>query len=311
MNLVEVIKEFPNDSECRQYLERLRWPEGVKCLRCDKPDPRRMNVPDKKDRIREVFECKFCFYQFTVTAGTIFHDSHLPLHKWFLAIALMCESKKGISANQIKRTLGIQYRTAWYLCHRIRKAMENGDLFTGKLGEDGGVVEVDETYIGGKYNRRGKRGPYQKQGVVGLVERGGRVKVETIPTPSKTVLTGKIREFISEDVKLIVTDEALPYKNLKGFPHDTVHHTSLEFVRGDIHTNTVENFWSLLKRGIIGSFHQVSVKHLPLYLNEFSYRQNNRKGVDLFAKTMGHLLTTKNFKYEDLTGKKRVKQEPF
>lgn len=311
MNLVEVIKEFPSDDECRQYLERLRWPDGVRCMRCDKPEPRRMRVPDKKDRVREVFECKFCLYQFTTTAGTIFHDSHLPLHKWFLAIALMCESKKGISANQIKRTLGIQYRTAWYLCHRIRKAMERGDLLTGKLGSDGGVVEVDETYIGGKYDRRRKRQRHDKQGVVGLVERNGRIKAETISTPSKKVLTGKIKDYVSEEVALVVTDEALPYKNLKGFPHDSVHHTSLEFVRGAVHTNTVENFWSLLKRGIIGSFHQVSVKHLPLYLNEFSYRYNNRKDLDLFSKTMGHMLTAGNLKYEDLTGKKRIKQEPF
>src|ERR1051325_5255440 len=269
MNLVEVVKEFPNDDECRTYLEKLRWPLGVRCMRCDKPDPRRMNVPDKKDRVREVFECKFCLYQFTVTAGTIFHDSHLPLHKWFLAIALMCESKKGISANQIKRTLGVQYRTAWYLCHRIRKAMERGDILTGKLGEDGGVVEVDETYVGGKYDRRRKRARYEKPGVIGLVERNGRIKAERIPTSSRKVLTSKIKDYVSEEVRLVVTDEAPAYKNLKGYAHGTVHHTSLEFVRGEVHTNTVENFWSLLKRGIIGSFHQVSVKHLDRYINEF------------------------------------------
>jgi hypothetical protein len=270
-----------------------------------------MNVPDKKDRVREVFECKFCFYQFTVTAGTIFHDSHLPLSKWFLAIALMCESKKGISANQIKRTLGIQYRIAWYLCHRIRKAMESGDLLTGKLGDDGGIVEVDETYIGGKYDKRRKRAPHQKPGVIGLVERNGRIKAERISTPSKKVLTGKIKDYVSEEGRLVVTDEATPYKNLKGFPHDTVHHTPLEFVRGEVHTNTVENLWSLLKRGIIGSFHQVSVKHLDRYINEFSYRYNNRKTGDLFSQTMGHLLTTGNIKYDDLIGKQKATPEPF
>lgn len=306
MNLVEVIKEFKTDDECRTYLEHLRWPDGVKCLRCQSANVRRLSVPDKKRDLREIFECKICEYQFSVTAGSIFHDSHLPLTKWFLAVALMCESKKGMSASQIKRTLGIQYRTAWYLCHRIRKAMEKGDFFGGKLGSGGGVVEADETYIGGRYDKRRKRAPHDKPAVMGIIERGGRIKAGVIPTASKQVLIGKVRENVADNVKFVATDEAIGYKHLgKYFPHQTVHHTSLEFVRGDVHTNTVENFWSLFKRGLVGSFHQVSVKHLPRYINEFSYRFNNRADGNLFSSTLGHLVSTDKMTYAELIDKKK------
>jgi transposase-like protein len=307
MNLVEVIKEFKTDSDCRSYLESLRWPDGVKCLRCNNANVRRLEVPEKKSReLREIFECKICDYQFSVTAGTIFHDSHLPLTKWFLAVAMMCESKKGMSANQIKRALGVQYRTAWYLCHRIRKAMETGDLFTGKLGKDGAIVEADETYIGGKYDKRRKRGPHEKQAVMGIIERHGRIKAQAIPTPSKQVLISKVRENVSPDVKFVATDEASAYKHLDAyFRHETVTHSALEFVRGEVHTNSVENFWSLLKRGVIGSFHQISVKHLPRYINEFSYRFNFREDSDLFTKTLGHLVTTDKMTYAELIDKKK------
>ena len=157
VNLMSLIEQYSDDAKCRDRLEALKWPDGVKCPRCGS---------NKISRIKKrgQFDCDACRYQFSVTSGTIFHDSHLPLCKWFLAIYLMCESKKGISANQLKRSLGISYKTAWYLCHRIRRAM----LQDSDSPQLKGIVEVDETYIGGKYDKRRKRGPYEKQPVMGL-----------------------------------------------------------------------------------------------------------------------------------------------
>jgi hypothetical protein len=315
MNLVSVISEFKTDDDCRAYLEKIRWPKGVRCERCDGSKIVRMAVTQTRHGntiTRHVMECATCHYQFSVTAGTVFHDSHLPLTTWFMVVAMMCEAKKGVSANQVKRHFGMQYRTAWYLCHRIRKAMESGNLF-GKLGGGGKVIECDETYIGGRYDKRRKRAPYAKQGVVGIVERGGKVKAEMISTPSRAVLMGKIREHVAEDVKAIMTDEATPYQNLGSeFQHYVVNHHALEFVRGSVHTNTIENYWSLLKRGIVGSFHQVSVKHLPLYLGEFSYRYNRRHEQEsLFSQTMTHLVTTGHTTYNDLVGKEPKEKVPF
>lgn len=316
MNLVTVTKEFKTDADCRAYLEKVRWPNGVRCQRCDSPKIDRLTVTDsRRDNVitREIFHCTACNYEFTVTAGTVFHDSHLPLTTWFMVVAMMCEAKKGVSANQVKRHFGIQYRTAWYLCHRIRKAMQAGNIF-GKLGGGGKIVEADETYIGGKYDRRRKRAPREKQGVIGIVERGGKVRTELISTPSKAVLIGKIREHVAEDVKLVMTDESAAYTHLgEHFPHATVNHSALEFVRGGVyHTNTVENHWSLLKRGIVGSFHKVSVKHLPLYLGEFTYRYNRRnEEQSLFSQTMNQLVTTGHTRYNDLIGKKPEQKVPF
>ncbi|MGA8150097.1 MAG: IS1595 family transposase [Terriglobales bacterium] len=315
MNLVNVIQEFKTDDDCRAYLEKIRWPKGVRCMRCDGAKITRMKVTQTRRGVthtRETLECASCAYQFSVTAGTVFHDSHLPLTTWFMVVAMMCEAKKGVSANQVKRHFGMQYRTAWYLCHRIRKAMESGNLF-GKLGGGGKIVEADETYIGGRYDKRRKRGPYEKQAVMGIVERGGKVRAEAIPTASKAVLIGKIREHVADDVKAVMTDELAAYGALdKTHKHYVVNHSALEYVRGNVHTNTVENYWSLLKRGIIGSFHQVSVKHLPLYLNEFSYRYNRRfEQETLFSQTMTQLVTTGHTTYNHLVGKEPKQKVPF
>lgn len=311
MDLVQIISEFKTDDDCRAYLEKLRWPNGVRCLRCNSSNVRRLSVEVKKGKrgskvteLRPVIECKICEYQFSVTAGTIFHDSHLPLTKWFLAVALMCESKKGMSAHQIHRTLKINYRTAWYLCHRIRKAMEKGDLFTGKLGSGGKIVESDETYIGGRYDKRRKRGAYEKPAVQGIVERKGKIKVMQIPTASAKVLTENLKTHVADDVKFIATDELPAYKKIGNlFPHQSVNHGELEWVRGIVHTNTVEGFWSLFNRQLIGAHHQVSTKHLHRYLNESEYRFNRRKDDDLFSQTLGHMMTTDKMTYEDLINK--------
>lgn len=167
-NLVQLIEEFKSEDRCREYLELLRWPSGVCCTRCG-------NVSVSKLEGRHQYECNGCRYQFSATAGTVFHDSHLPLWKWFLAAYLICESKKGISANQIKRVLGISYKTAWYLCHRIREAMKTDT--SEKLK---GTVEADETFIGGKYDRRRNREVYEKPCVVGVIQRGGPVRARKI-----------------------------------------------------------------------------------------------------------------------------------
>lgn len=316
MNLVTVTKEFRTDDDCRAYLEKVRWPKGVRCERCDGAKINRMTVSQTRRGItsrREVLECTACHYQFSVTAGTVFHDSHLPLTTWFMVVAMMCEAKKGVSAHQVHRHFGIAYRTAWYLCHRIRKAMEAGNIF-GKLGGGGKIVEADETYIGGKYDKRRKRNRYEKPGVMGIVERGGKIRTELIPTPSKAVLIGKVQEHVAEDVKMVMTDESAAYKKPgQHFPHGVVNHSALEFVRGGVfHTNTVENHWSLLKRGIVGSFHKVSVKHLPLYLTEFSYRYNRRNEEEtLFSQTMTHLVQSGHMTYNALIGKAPERKVPF
>jgi transposase-like protein len=295
MNLIDVGQEFGTDEKCLEYLEGLRWPNGVVCLECGGAKISRITRRKKGDNKRtKLYQCldPKCKAQFSATAGTIFADSHLSLSKWFLAVGLMCNAKKGLSAKQMERDLGVSYRTAWYLCHRIRKAMEEGELpkFTG-------VVETDETYVGGRYDPRRKRGPWEKQAVMGFAERGGRVEAYRIPMASKMVLVGKIKDRISPEAEMVVTDELAAYKSVaKTHRHEVINHIR-QWVRGNIHTNTIENFWSLFKRGVIGSFHKVSAKHLPRYLAEFTYRFNYRDLPDLFRFTLANLLTGKPLPY--------------
>lgn len=287
MNLINVSKEFNTEDKCLAYLENMRWPKGVRCPTCGNDKISRFQRKGKTGKVQHLYQCleKTCRYQFSATTGTIFHDSHLPLAKWFLAIALITDAKKGISANQLKRHLGVQYKTAWHLAHRIREAMQEP-----KNEKLTGIVEVDETYVGGRYDRRRKRGRHQKTPVVGLIQRGGKVEAMTIPTPSKAVLCGVVRDRVSTDAEMVVTDQYAAYNSLKkDYRHKIINHIR-EYVRGKIHTNSIENFWSLFKRGIIGNFHHVSVKHLPRYLVESAYKFNNRKMPNLFGMTVGNLL---------------------
>jgi transposase-like protein len=297
MSLIDVTAEFSTDDKCLDYLERLRWPSGVGCIKCGSLKVSRITRESKtKNKRNRIYQCleKECGHQFSVTAGTIFHDSHLPLKKWFLAIALVCDAKKGLSACQMQRHLKVNYRTAWYLCHRIREAMKQP---TGILG---GTVEVDETYIGGRYDKRRKRAPYEKTPVIGLIERKGQVQAYKIPVASKKVLVGIVKDRVAPDAT-VYTDEKPAYKSVPQ-KHATVNHIALEYARGDVHTNTIENFWSLLKRGIIGSYHKVSIKHLDRYLAEFTYRHNRRDQQEqLFAQTTKNLLNGKNLPYKRLT----------
>jgi transposase-like protein len=288
-NLVNLIEHYGNDTKCRQYLEALRWTDGIKCPRCGSD---KISHIEKRDQ----YDCDQCRYQFSVTAGTIFHDSHLPIWKWFLAVYLMTESKKGMSANQLKRSLGVSYKTAWYLCHRVRKAMEEA---ADKPKLDG-IVEVDETFVGGRYDKRRKRGPWEKQPVMGLLQRNGKFEARTIPTTGKRVLVGIINDRVDKKAT-IMTDEYKAYKSLdKTFKHESVNHSKEEWARGNVHTNSIENAWSLFKRSIVGSYHQISTKHMDAYLDEFEWRFNNRDNKYLFRDTLIKLLNAPKMEFKKL-----------
>ncbi len=270
----------------------LRWPNGVTCLKCHSE-----NVAPVADR--KVYVCYSCRYQFSVTVRTIFHDSHLPLTKWFLVTYLMTESRKGISANQIKRMLGISYKTAWYLCHRIRKAMEESDH---KLS---GTVEVDEMYIGGHTKNADK---WKKHApVIGICERGGHLHFIHANDLNQAKVYDIIARNVDSTVDVIMTDESKLYNfNLTKYKgkHKTVNHKAEEYVRYEgglcVSTNAIESAFSLFKRGVVGAWHKVSVKHLPAYLQEMTWRFNNRKNQFLFRDTLQRLLASENLEYKEL-----------
>jgi transposase-like protein len=290
MNLPKLIAQFSDNERCRAYLERLRWPNGVACTRCQSKNV--LELPE-----REKYECRDCSYQFTVTSGTIFHDTHLSLSKWFLAIYLMTESKKGMSALQIKRTLDIAYQTAWHLCHRIRAAMReiNAELLRG-------VVEVDETYVGGKV--RGMGGGYKgnKAIAIGAVQRAGKIRLQVIEHADKATLHQFIHDNTAPDTEAIYTDELPAYWGIEDADtkHKWVNHSAEEWVVGDVHTNGIESVWSLLKRSIIGSYHRVSIKHLDAYLDELEHRFNNRKNEYIFRDTLTKLVNAAKLPYQEL-----------
>jgi transposase-like protein len=291
MTIIDLNRAFSTEDKCREYLVRLRWPRGVACPKCQ-------HTAVSTLRNQRKFECAKCTYQFSGTAGTIFHDSHLPLEKWFLATYLMCESRKGISANQLKRILGVSYKTAWYLCHRIRAAMSS--MVQAPLS---GTVEVDETYIGGR--RRGLRARVMdnKTMVLGAIQRGGEVRLRVEQRPTKPTLRKFIRDTTTEGPKTIYTDERPAYRHVVGgeTTHDAVNHSREEWVRGAVHTNTIEGVFSLFKRSIIGSYHHLSAKHLDAYLDEFEFRFNRRRRPDLFADTIRHLVGAQTLTFERLT----------
>jgi transposase-like protein len=297
IDLLTLLDAYDTDAECRQYLEDLRWPNGVECPRCQSTEAKRIKQ-------RPQFDCTACGYHFSVTAGTVFNDSHLPLPKWFVAVFLITEARKGMSALQLKRILKVSYKTAWYLCHRIREAMKtvNPEPLTG-------TVEVDETYVGGKW--KGKKASDdgrkdwrdRKTMVVGAIQRGGNIRLQAGGRPSKEELDAFITRYVADNCERIYTDEWRGYQDLDdaNTEHHRVNHGAKEYVRGDVHTNTVESAFGLFKRAIIGSFHQVSVKHIDRYLDEFEYRFNNRKNPYLFRDVLVRLMDAKAMPYEKLT----------
>jgi transposase-like protein len=292
MNLIKLIEEFSSGDKAREELEKLRWPEGIQCPRCEGK-----SVSPIKDR--QQYRCLACEYQFSVTSGTIFNDSHLPIWKWFLAVYLMTESKKGVSACQIQRTLALgSYRTAWFLCHRIRAAMKEVNPEPLK-----GTVEVDETYVGGKRRHVGRGYRGNKVAVIGALKRKGPVRMESLRWVDKQKLHEFIHKTTAPDTEKIYTDEHPGYRGIQDADtqHGTVNHSQEEWVHGDIHTNGIESVWSLLKRSIVGAYHKVSVKHLDAYLDELEHRFNNRENKFLFRDTLLKLVKAEKLTYQELT----------
>lgn len=292
-------KQFKTEEACKAFLAEARWPNAVQCPRCQ-----------KIERIYQLKSKPFYWicknagcggrngYRFSILTKTIFQDTKIPLKLWFKVGYLMLTAKKGVSALQLHRVIfgedsGSDYRTTWYMCHRWRAAMK-GDVLPLT-----GEVEVDETYVGGKDKNRhrskrlGISGGSGKVAVIGAIARKGLVVAKVIERTDAATLQGFVANTVANDVSLIATDEASGYRGLKkkGFPHESVSHAQGQYVRGNVHTANLDSFWSLFKRGIIGSFHHVSKAYLPLYLNEFSYRHNVRKNPDAFAElltTSGH-----------------------
>lgn len=269
---------FHDEAAARKHLEALRWPRGPVCPHCG-ADERNSALNGRAHRPGLWF-CGSCRKQFTVTVGTVFERSKIPLHKWLLAVHLLSSSKKGISSHQIHRTLGVTYKTAWFMTHRIREAMQ--DQGRDRLGGPGssGVVEVDETYFG-RVRGQGK-GPHggKKQKVVALVERGGRVRAFPVVSVNAATLKSILEAQISPQARLI-TDGAPVYSIIHaGRIHETVTHGTGEHARGDVHTNSVDGYFGILKRGISGIYQHVSQGHLHRYVDEFSFRYSQRKITD-------------------------------
>ena len=282
MTLSEWEALFPTDDACKAYLTARRWPGGVRCPRCGND---KVSVLAFRPFHWQCHQCSPRGYRFSVLVNTIFENTNVPLRQWFKVVYLMLTSKKGVAALQIQRMMGFgSYRTAHYMCHRIRAALIDPEF--RKLM---GIVEVDETYIGGKNKNRhwDKRipgtGGSGKEIVIGAVERQGTVVARVLREANMHTMGHFVRQAVSEKVSLVATDEHSGYVGLSlEYPHESVSHGRGEYVRGLVHTQTIDSFWSLLKRGIMGSFHHVSAKYLPLYVAEFEWRYNNRKNPDIF-----------------------------
>jgi len=270
---------FHDDNAAREYLEKVRWNGEPVCPHCGSVgDHYRL---EGKTHRPGLWKCQDCRMQFSVTVGTVFERSKIPLSKWLFAAYLMCTSKKGISAHQLHRTLGVTYKTAWFLAHRIRLAMTDTTK-GGLMGSDGGVVEADETYIGRKRGAPVRAGGGHKNMVFALVERDGEVRAAHIKGKGFDAAKKMLRENVSPNARL-ATDEYRAYRKIgKQFAeHMVVNHSQDEYVRGDASTNTVEGFFSVFKRGMIGVYQQCSEDHLQRYVNEFAFRYNNRSALEI------------------------------
>ena len=285
MNIIEVFTKFPNQESCISYLEQVRWHNEPACPYCSSK-----HSTKRKGTIR--YQCNGCNNSYTVLVGTIFEGTKLPLSKWFFAISLILNAKKGLSSLQLARDIGVNRKTGWYLQMRIRKAMQEGndtDLFNG-------IVEIDETYIGGakknhsKQKRQERResglnitGMQDKQPVIGLLERAGRIKLQVLEKAHGKTIKPIIEQTVAPQAS-VVTDGFGGYAGLdkKYKEHQILNKDKEEYARGEYHTNTIEGFWTLLKRGIYGQYHKVSTKHLQAYLNEFTFRFNNKDNKSIF-----------------------------
>lgn len=277
LTLDQINTRFASDETAREYIETILWPKGPVCPHCKNTDAKRIwkiqANPDKKIRAG-LYRCAECNKEFTVTVGTIFEDSHIPLRKWLIACYLICSSKKGISSLQLQRILDLgSYRTALFMTHRLRHALQD-PVFSDKLT---GTIEADETYVGGKTRGRGRHFMGNKVPVFAMVERGGRVRSQVMKYVTGKNLKAALKSNVGSSAT-IMTDELPAYrKATKDFAsHQAVNHSAGEFVRGLAHTQSVDGFFSLLKRGVVGTFHHISEQHLPLYLAEFDHRHNTR-----------------------------------
>lgn len=286
---------FTDEAAAFEFVEKLLWPRGPVCPHCGNVDESRIgrlnarSKPSKTNpdgvKVHGLRKCYACRSKFTVRVGTIFEDSHLPMHMWLQVIQLMNSSKKGISTRQIQRLLNCSMKTAWHLTHRIREIMKPGDSFGGMspLGGSGVTIEADETFVGAKAGRKLGRPPVEKQPVMALVERGGQVRSFHIPNVRASTLSNVLSNNTQRQSALM-TDEAAAYVGIgwNFARHESVNHGEQEYVRGDAHTNTVEGYFSILKRGLYGVYQHVSEAHLHRYLNEFDFRYNHRQklGID-------------------------------
>tara|TARA_R110000868_G_scaffold355726_1_gene617292 strand:- start:5807 stop:6733 length:927 start_codon:yes stop_codon:yes gene_type:complete len=297
-NLIDVMMYFSDNATCKEYLHKMRWSNGIVCPHCDNDD--------KIYTMKNNYKCGKCRKPFSVTKGTIFENSAIPLQKWFAAVWLITSHKKGISSLQLHRDLGITQKSAWFLLQRIRYAVRTKS-FNAPLTN---IVEMDETYVGGKNKNRHSdkkvvlsqgRSAKDKTPVFGLVERNGRVVAMRVRNTQRATVMPIIHKSVSKDARLM-TDEASIYSNLSSvYDHETVNHGNGNYVVGACHTNTIEGFWSLLKRGIIGIYHNVSEKHLDAYIDEFEYRYNTKDMacIDRFSNMLS--LSESRLTYNQLT----------
>lgn len=298
-SVLALVKKFPNDKTCRAYLEHLRWGDTPACPFCGSTNS--YNFPSEKR-----YRCKDCKKKYSATVGTIFENTKVPLQKWFIAIYLLSAHKKGISSLQLSRDIDVTQKTAWFILHRVREMLSVNDpqLFNS-------MVEVDETFVGGKRSNKhankkkhnGASGWFrgEKTAVIGLVERNGKVISYPIPSATKNVVEKQIEKHVVKGSRVITDDSIIYHQVHLNYNHTTINHTAKQYVVGDVHTNTIEGYFSLLKRGLIGIYHQVSPKHLHRYCTEFSYRYNTRKDcederfADVIVKS-----DNKRLKYADL-----------
>ena len=278
---------FTNEDQAREALETIRWPDGPYCPHCGNSDQGKIARAHGKSVRAGLYYCAACNGQFTVTVGTVMERSKIPVSKWLFAMHLMAASKKGISAHQLHRMLGVTYKSAWFMAHRIREAMAPNQSEAGPLGGTGKIVEADTTFIGGKEANKHlskrdskKIGGMGKQIVHTLVERGGKARSNHVANVSAKTLRPVLMTQVHRTSTLMTDTAGGYYRMGKEFArHEMVDHGALEYVRGDAHSNTVEGFFSVLKRGITGTYHHVSEAHLKRYLAEFDFRYNERAAL--------------------------------